>query len=135
MTLKEIYTKIISDENLEKAFSEAKRNGKLAEFLAENECEASLEEAEAFLISGQGKNGELADGELDDDELDDVAGGGCGQQYWRHRPLVGPDETCEYYADQQTWTRTPNGGPCSSCHYIGYDGERWLCCCPERYDN
>ncbi len=72
MKLEELYTKTTSDEALKKAYMDAASEGKLAEFLKANGCEATEEELKAFLDSKENKTGELAD-----DELDQVAGGGC----------------------------------------------------------
>ncbi len=70
-TLEELYKEAVADETLKKAWSEALANGKAAEFLKANGCDATEEEAKAYLAK---KN----NGEISDEELDNVAGGGCG---------------------------------------------------------
>ena len=67
-TLQEAYKEIVADEELKKAFAEAVRNGKTAEFLKERGCEVTQEELVAYLAERSGK-------ELSDDELDNAAGG------------------------------------------------------------
>ena len=69
-TLQELYTEIMGSDELKKAFLEAAKGGKVADFLKANGCEATAEEIKAFLK-------EKADQELSDDELDSVAGGTC----------------------------------------------------------
>ncbi len=88
MKLEELYTKVVADEALKKAYMDAVREGKLAEFLKANGCEATEEELQAFLDSKQKKTGELAD-----DELDSVAGGAnqCGTPVPFNQPLTPED--------------------------------------------
>ena len=69
-TLKELYTEIIGSDELKKAYLEAAKGGKIAEFLKVHGCEATAEEIKAFLK-------ERSNQQLSDDELDSVAGGGC----------------------------------------------------------
>ena len=71
-TLPELKKEIVADENLRKAYSEAIRAGKTAEFLKAQGCDATVEDLKEFLLKDM-------NGELPDDELDNVAGGGrCG---------------------------------------------------------
>ncbi len=69
-TLQELYNEIIGSEELKKAYLEATKGDKIAEFLKAQGCEAKVEEIKAFLK-------ERGDQELSDAELDSVAGGGC----------------------------------------------------------
>ena len=68
--LQELYTEIIGSDELKKAYLEAAKGGKIAEFLKAQGCEATEEEIKAFLK-------EKADHPLSDADLDSVAGGGC----------------------------------------------------------
>ena len=129
MKLEELYTKTMSDEALKKAFFEAKKNGKLAEFLAENGCEANIEEAEGFLASKRNKAGELSD-----DELDSVAGGEkCGTSYGSAgSPIVTAFNSCEYYTDEDTRESRPNDGYCMNCYHSLYTDGYLVCRCAAR---
>lgn len=69
-TLQELYTEIIGSDELKKAYLEAAKGGKIAEFLKAQGCEASVEEIKGFLK-------EKANQELSDADLDNVAGGKC----------------------------------------------------------
>ena len=71
-TLEALYQEILADTELQLSFGSAMKENRMEEFLKENGCEASKEEAEAFLKEKLEKQGELAD-----EELDSVAGG-CG---------------------------------------------------------
>ena len=71
-TLQELYTEIMGSDELKKAFVEAAKGGKVADFLKANGCEATAEEIKAFLQ-------EKADQPLSDEELDSAAGGGCSK--------------------------------------------------------
>ena len=68
-TLQQLYTKILSSDELKKAYAEAAKDGKMAEFLKAQGCEATVEELAAFLK-------DQTTGEISDEELDNV-GGGC----------------------------------------------------------
>ena len=69
-TMQELYKEIIAGDELKKAFVEAAKNGKVAEFLKAQGCQATAEEIKAFLAEQE--NGQLAD-----EELDSAAGGTC----------------------------------------------------------
>ncbi len=69
-TLQRLYSEILSSDELKKAYAKAAKDGRMAEFLKENGCEATMEEVEAFLKEKAGQ-------ELSDDELDSAAGGAC----------------------------------------------------------
>ena len=69
-SLQTLYTEILGSDELKKAYLEAAKGGKVAEFLRAQGCDATAEEVQTFLAS-------KADQELSDDELDSVAGGGC----------------------------------------------------------
>ena len=68
--LQELYAEIIGSDELKQAFAAAAKEGKVAEFLKAQGCEATAEEIKTFLK-------EKADQQLSDDELDSVAGGAC----------------------------------------------------------
>ena len=69
-TLQQLYTEILRSDEMKKSFAGAAREGKTAEFLKTQGCEATVEEVQAFLRE---KSGEP----LSDEELDNAAGGGC----------------------------------------------------------
>lgn len=72
-TLDEIYTKALADEDERKAFAKAAPDAQdLAAYLQERGCDATPEEARAFLDGKLSRTGELAG-----EELASVAGGGC----------------------------------------------------------
>ena len=142
MTLEELYTKVMSDENLKKTFSKAEKDGKLAEFLAEKGCDASKEEAQAFLTSKQSYNRELSD-----DELANVSGG-CskGTVYYDGRPVLDTEggDKCKYWRCIKCGCTTEN---MITCRFCGNTVKCWeckfprhreamlLCYNPERYNN
>ena len=68
--LQELYAEIIGNDELKKAYLEAAKGGRVAEFLKAQGCETTAEEIGAFLK-------EKAQGQLSDAELDSVAGGVC----------------------------------------------------------
>ncbi len=68
LTLQELYNEISASAELKAAFAEAAKNGKAAEFLKTQGCEATAEELAAFLKS-------RSNGEISDEELDSVSGG------------------------------------------------------------
>lgn len=72
-SLQDLYSEIIGSDELKKAFAEAAKGGKVADFLKARGCEATAEEINAFL---KGK----ADQPLSDAELDSVAGGTCNSK-------------------------------------------------------
>ena len=74
-TLQSLYAEITGSDALKKAYLEAAKGGKVADFLKANGCEATAEEIKAFLK-------EKADQELSDAELDSVAGGTCNGVTW-----------------------------------------------------
>lgn len=86
-TLEALYQEILADTELQLSFGSAMKENRMEEFLKENGCEASKEEAEAFLKEKLEKQGELAD-----EELDSVAGGGCGHRQ-RTCPVLGCGST------------------------------------------
>ncbi len=69
-SLQELYSEIIGSDEVKKAYLDAAKGGKIAEFLKDQGCEATEEDIKAFL---KGK----ADQPLSDAELDSVAGGAC----------------------------------------------------------
>ena len=144
MQLEELYTKTMSDEALKKAYMDAVREKKIAEFLAANGCEATEEELQAFLDSKENKTGELAD-----DELDSVAGGGkCGTIYHNKRPVVTASNACEHWKCsrcQSTQYRSTTINSfcrqcgcergCKNCEFSRYEDALLQCFHPLRYDN
>ncbi len=129
MKLEELYTKVISDEGLQKAYIAAASEGKVTEFLKANGCEEAEEEAKAFVASKQNKTGELSD-----DELDSVAGGRkCGTTYKNNKPLVTSLNSCEHYRKSDLGS----SGYCQDCTYLGSEAGGWLivCECPARTNN
>lgn len=72
-TLETLYHEIAADPSLSGELARAVQRGEAARFLADQGCQATPEEALAFL-SGRSSRGALAD-----EELDNVTGGsGCG---------------------------------------------------------
>ena len=71
-TIQELYNEVMGNEELKAKIIEAANAGKQEAFLKEHGCEASLEEAAAFL---KAKSEE--DAPLSLDELENSAGGGC----------------------------------------------------------
>ena len=74
-TIQELYSEVLKNEELKKAFSEAVQNKTVEDFLKAHGCEASKEDVAAFLKEQQARTGELADS-----ELDNVAGGCNGAE-------------------------------------------------------
>ena len=72
-TLQELYNAIMGSDELKKAFAEAAKDGKVADFLKANGCEATAEEVKAFIQ-------EKASQPLSDEELDNAAGGACNDK-------------------------------------------------------
>lgn len=70
MTIEKLYATIMGSDELKAAFVAAAKEGKLAEFLKSQGCEATEAEVLEFIKSKQNAEGEIAD-----DELDSVAGG------------------------------------------------------------
>lgn len=72
-TLEEVYQKALSDEGEREAFAKVANDEQaLAEFLAARGCDATPQEARAFVQAQLSRTGELAS-----EELADVSGGGC----------------------------------------------------------
>lgn len=74
-TIQELYSEVLKNEELKKAFSKAVQDRTVEDFLKSHGCEASKEDVAAFLKEQQAKTGELAD-----NELEDVAGGCNGYE-------------------------------------------------------
>lgn len=71
-SIEEVYEKVAGSDEEKAAFAEASKTKEgLQAFLAERGCDATAEEAMAFLATKV----PVKTGELADDELDDVAGG------------------------------------------------------------
>ena len=72
-TLQELYTEIISSEELKKAFADAADENKMVEFAKGHGVETTIEDIMAFLESKK-----QSDTELSPEDLQDAAGGsGC----------------------------------------------------------
>lgn len=65
------YNEILENDDLKKAFAEAVQGNRLAAFLKDNGCEASVDDVKKFLEEQQTKEGEISDAELGN------ASGGC----------------------------------------------------------
>ena len=74
-TIQDLYNEVMGNEELKAQFIETANAGKQEEFLKEHGCEASLEEAAAFL-----KAKAEEDAPLSLDELENSAGGACTRQ-------------------------------------------------------
>ncbi len=74
-TLEEVYQKALADESERAAFAKAASDeSAIAEFLAQRGCDATPQEARAFVEAKLSRTGELAS-----EELADVAGGQSGR--------------------------------------------------------
>ena len=71
-TLQELYTEITASDDMKKAFAEAAKNNKVAEFAKEHGVETTLDEIRIFL-----EEKSRTDKELSNDELENAAGGIC----------------------------------------------------------
>ena len=71
-TIQELYTEIMANDELKKAFVEAMKAGKLEDFLKERGCEATEEEVKEFVETKAASDAPI---ELSDDELKHVAAG------------------------------------------------------------
>ena len=70
-TMDELYNEIQSNEVMKESFIAAARENRLADFLREHDCTASVADVMEYI------NG-VREGEVSDDDLDSVAGGNCG---------------------------------------------------------
>ena len=71
-TIQELYSEIMANDELKKAFVEAMKAGKLEDFLKEHGCEATEEEVKEFVEAKAASDAPI---ELSDDELKHVAAG------------------------------------------------------------
>ena len=69
-TLQDLYTEIMASEELKKAFAQAAKDNKVADFLKAQGCDATEDEFKAFLVEKA-----KTDKALSEDELENVAGG------------------------------------------------------------
>lgn len=69
-TLQELYDEIIKSDELKKAYAEAVKGDKLADFIKAQGCDATIDEVKDFLKEKMG-----ADAPLSLDDLKTVAGG------------------------------------------------------------
>ena len=69
-SLEELYSEIKQDEDKKKAFVAAFKEGRTEEFLKANDCDASVSDVNAFLISAKSET-------ASDDDLAKIVGGGC----------------------------------------------------------
>ena len=146
LSLEELYKKVMSSGELKKEYFEAAKEGRIAEFLGEHDCGATLEELQDFLTSPK----VLPQGEIADDELDAVAGGTC---YYGGKKVVTPVSSCDDWVCGECGTSTTmtvhsmlasmSGlkEECSQCHckaicmncrYCHYEKGMTLCYCPNQ---
>ena len=71
-TIQELYSEIMANDELKKAFVESMKAGKLEDFLKERGCEATEEEVKEFVETKAASDAPI---ELSDDELKHVAAG------------------------------------------------------------
>lgn len=71
-TIQELYSEIMTSDELKKGFVEAMKAGKLEDFLKEHGCEATEEEVKEFVETKAASDAPI---ELSDDELKHVAAG------------------------------------------------------------
>lgn len=71
-TIQELYSEIMANDEMKKAFVEAMKAGKLEDFLKEHGCEATEEEVKEFVETKAASDAPI---ELSDDELKHVAAG------------------------------------------------------------
>ena len=71
-TIQELYSEIMANDELKKAFVESMKAGKLEDFLKAHGCEATAEEVQEFMDAKAAGDVPI---ELSDDELKLVAGG------------------------------------------------------------
>ncbi|MBR0030797.1 MAG: Nif11-like leader peptide family RiPP precursor [Treponema sp.] len=72
-TLQDLYKEVMASDELKKAFAQAAKDNKVADFLKEHGSDATEEELKAFFAE-KAKD----DKPLSEDDLENVAGGGCG---------------------------------------------------------
>lgn len=71
MTIEELFSKALADDELKKSLAEAVKSGTIAEWVASQGVEATEDELIAYMKATVMENGELTD-----EQLDKVAGGG-----------------------------------------------------------
>ena len=71
-TIQELYSEIMTSDELKKGFVEAMKAGKLEDFLKAHGCEATEEEVKEFVETKAASDAPI---ELSDDELKHVAAG------------------------------------------------------------
>ena len=71
-TIQELYSEIMANDEMKKAFVEAMKAGELEDFLKERGCEATEEEVKEFVETKAASDAPI---ELSDDELKHVAAG------------------------------------------------------------
>ena len=69
-TLEDLYKEVIASEDLKKAFTQAAKDKKVADFLKANGCDATEDEFKAFLVEKA-----KTDKALSEEDLENVAGG------------------------------------------------------------
>lgn len=129
-TLAEVYEEVSKDQDLQKAFYEAQKNGATEDFAAKLGCKATADEIETFLKEKLGEDKSLS---LDD--LNQVAGGGgkgiawpkcpnCGSSNvgWRK---TGETRTREHRIDIGVSYITDYQAECH-CNECGNDFEAWV---------
>ena len=148
-SLNDIYTEVMTDEDLRKEFLEASEAEKISEFLKAHGCEATIDEFDEFMKSAGGKSGEL-----DDDELDNVAAGKkCGTVYKDGHPVVTIYNYCDHFRCKTCGSTKAeidrdcikgpnyapkchkNGANCKGCKFCEYKKGLWLCLNEMRINN
>ena len=71
-TIQELYSEIMANDEMKKAFVESMKAGKLEDFLKAHGCEATEEEVKEFVETKAASDAPI---ELSDDELKHVAAG------------------------------------------------------------
>ena len=69
-TLEDLYKEVIASEELKKAFAQATKENKVADFLKANGCDATEDELKAFVREKAGSEKPLSE-----DDLENAAGG------------------------------------------------------------
>lgn len=64
-TIEQLYTELLTNEEKKKELAKALKENKAEEFLKANDCNATVEEAVAYIKVRSTKQGELSDAELD----------------------------------------------------------------------
>ena len=83
-TLEDLYKEVMASDELKKAFAQAAKDKKVADFLKAQGCDATEEEFKAFLVE-KAKN----DKALSEEDLENVAGGGLKNPFENLNSIIG----------------------------------------------